>query len=165
MQGTPGGQANFRVGTLTGNVAMRETTSGQYLGSWVVPASKDLPITPLIVTGELRANGKTAEPMPASRSLRIDALPPVIANTSPQETTSATPNITADLSDEGSGIDIASLHLRLNGRDVTGSAQVTADHIAYTPMSALSAGEQTVELEVSDHAGNKTMQTWRFTVK
>ena len=82
-----------------------------------------------------------------------------------QETTSAAPVIAAGLRDEGSGIDIASLHLRINGRDVTGSAQVTAERILYTPMQALSAGEQTVELELSDRAGNKTMQAWHFTVK
>ncbi len=165
MQGTPGAQAVFHVGTLSGNVVMRESSPGQYLGSWIVPADKPFPTTPFTVTGELRANGKAADPMPASCALQIDALPPTIANISPQETASATPAIAADLRDEGSGIDIASLHLRVNGRDVTGSAQVTADHIMYTPMMALSEGEQTVELQVSDRAGNRTMQIWHFTVK
>ena len=165
MQGTSGAQAVFHVGTLSGNVVMREASPGQYLGSWMVPADKPLPTTPFTVMGELRANGKAADPMPASRALQIDAMAPTIANLSPLETTSATPAIAADLRDEGSGIDIASIHLRVNGRDVTGSAQVTADHIMYTPMLALSEGEQTVELQVSDRAGNRTMQTWRFTVK
>lgn len=165
MQGTPGAQATFHIGTLTGNIIMRESSPGQYLGVWIVPADKTFPTSPFKVMGEIRANGKAAEPMPASRPLQIDMLAPTIANTSPQETTSATPPIAADLRDEGSGIDIASLHLRVNGRDVTGSAQVTADHIMYTPMLALSEGEQTVELQVSDRAGNKTMQTWHFTAK
>ena len=165
MQGTAGGQATFRIGMLSGNVAMREQSPGQYLGSWVVPAGKNLSTAPFIVTGELRARDKTAEPIPASRPIQIDALLPIIANPGPQETTSATPSLTADLSDEGSGIDIASIHLRVNGRDVTGSAQITAEHIMYMPMQALAAGEQTVELQVSDRAGNKTTQTWHFTVK
>ncbi len=165
MQGTPGAQASFHIGTLSGNVVLREESPGQYLGSWVVPVNKPLPTTPYTVLGELRVNGKTAEPMPASRPIRIDALPPVIANTGPETATTATPAIVADLSDEGSGIDIASIHLRLNGRDVTSSAEVRADHISFTPMSPLAAGEHTVELEAADRAGNKATQTWHFTVK
>ena len=165
MQGTPGAQASFHIGNLSGNVALREESPGQYLGAWVVPVNKPLPTTPYIVLGELRVNGKTAEPMPASRPIMIDALPPTIANTSPQTAATATPAIGADLSDEGSGINIASIHLRLNGRDVTSSAEVRADHISFTPMSPLAAGEHTVELETRDRAGNKTTQIWRFLVK
>ena len=78
--------------------------------------------------------------------------------------TTATPTLTADLSDEGSGIDIGSTRLIVNGRDLSGEATIASDHITYKPVNPLSSGDQTVQLTVTDRAGNTSQHIWHFTI-
>ena len=68
----------------------------------------------------------------------------------------------ARLSDEGSGIDPASVRLRLNGRDVTADTRVSPDEAQFR--GDLDPGRYTAELSVRDRAGNSTTKTWTFDV-
>ena len=70
--------------------------------------------------------------------------------------------ISARLSDEGTGIDPASVRLRLNGRDVTADARVNEDRVVFR--DDLDPGRYTAELTVRDRAGNSSTKAWTFDV-
>jgi len=95
-----------------------------------------------------------------------DAAAPTVTVVSPKEgatITDRTPTIEATYSDS-SGIDISTVKLTFDGTDVTTSATITTTKITYIPATQLSYKEYTVNLEVSDQAGNKATKTWSFTV-
>jgi hypothetical protein len=64
---------------------------------------------------------------------------------------------------KGSGIDSASLRLLVDGRDVTGQAEIGDARISYTPRTDLPEGEHRVVFEVADRAFNQASGTWNFT--
>src|SRR5574341_1084920 len=97
-----------------------------------------------------------------------DSTPPVISNPEPADGSllnTATPRIAAQYADEagGSGIDLSSAKLIVDGSDVTSSASVTASGIAYTPSSSLSEGVHSVTVAASDNAQNAASLSWQFT--
>lgn len=71
-------------------------------------------------------------------------------------------HIAARLGDEGSGIDVDSVRLRINGRDVTNDARVSSDEIHYR--ADLEPGRYTAEVFARDRAGNSTRKAWTFDV-
>ncbi len=167
MQGTAGGQAALSVAGFADRVPMQETSPGRYVGRWTTPAAKPLALAAANVTGELRVNGANAVPLQTSRPLAIDTTLPRIENLAPaasQTVDTATPTISADFADTGSGIDASSARLIVNGRDLTGEANVTTERIVYKLIVPLSGGDQSVQLIVSDRAGNKYQLSWHFTV-
>jgi hypothetical protein len=70
--------------------------------------------------------------------------------------------IAARFGDQGSGVDPASVMLRVDGRDVTRRARVDGDDIRYA--DDLRPGRHFAELVVRDRAGNATRRTWTFDV-
>ena len=70
--------------------------------------------------------------------------------------------IAARFGDQGSGVDPASVMLRVDGRDVTRRARVDGDDIRYA--DDLRPGRHFAELLVRDRAGNATRRTWTFDV-
>jgi hypothetical protein len=68
--------------------------------------------------------------------------------------------ISARFHDRGTGI--ASVVLRVDGRDVTGRARVDGDDIRYA--ENLRPGRHFAELIVRDRAGNTSRRTWTFDV-
>jgi hypothetical protein len=71
-------------------------------------------------------------------------------------------HLRARLSDEGSGVDPATVRLRLNGRDVTADTRITPDEVHYR--ADLDPGRYTAELTVRDEAGNASTKSWSFDV-
>ena len=70
--------------------------------------------------------------------------------------------ITARFADASSGINPRSVHLLLDGKDVTSAAAVTTEGIAYVPAS-LAQGLHRAELSVKDQAGNASnVCRWQF---
>ncbi len=167
MQGTADGQATLSVAGFDERVPMQETAPGRYVGRWTTPAAKPLTLAAAAVTGELRVNGASAVPLQTSRPLAIDTTLPRIENFAPaasQTVDTAMPTISADFADTGSGIDASSARLIVNGRDLTGEANVTTERIVYKPIVPLSSGDQSIRLIVSDRAGNKYETSWHFMV-
>ncbi|MFC5498519.1 hypothetical protein ACFPOE_13315 [Caenimonas terrae] len=70
--------------------------------------------------------------------------------------------ISARFGDERSGVDPASVLLRIDGRDVTRRARVDGDDIRY--VDDLRPGRHVAELVVRDRAGNPTRRAWAFDV-
>ncbi len=166
LDGTPGAQADFRVPGLVEDVPMRETSRGHYVGAWQVPVDRPLQLRSAAVIGSLKVGGRPATMIQAGQALTVDAVPPTIRDTTPEEAARVNdprPGISAVFEDEGSGIDRKSARLLLNGQDVTAQATITRDFISYRPASALSAGPQTVELRIMDIAGNRASARWTFT--
>ncbi|MBU4502958.1 MAG: Ig-like domain-containing protein [Nanoarchaeota archaeon] len=97
-----------------------------------------------------------------------DITPPEIFNLLPTDGSilaNAKATISADFTDESSGIDTATAKITLNGVDITTSTQITLTGFTYTPAADLSDGEHTVTVDVKDKAGNSASQAqWSFII-
>ena len=96
-----------------------------------------------------------------------DTTPPAIAAFTPASGSfvpTATPAIGAAYADAGSGVDPASVHLTVDGVDVTAAAQVSATAASFTPASPLADGAHTATLTLEDRAGNQAQAATAFTV-
>ncbi len=74
------------------------------------------------------------------------------------------PDISIEIDDEGAGVDEDTLELVVDGTDVTEDAEFSDDEITYSPEEDLDEGNITVELELSDTAGERTDFTWSFII-
>lgn len=101
-----------------------------------------------------------------SNTFSIDNTKPSVTSKSPTTTISDVgPNISANFSDAGSGIDSASVELVFNGTDVTSDFNTTKSSSGISHQaSGLSDGTYGVTLNVSDALGNTNSTTWSFTV-
>ena len=98
------------------------------------------------------------------RDFRRDQRPPRIFDFTPDHDDRVSERgwtrISARFHDRGAGV--ASVVLRVDGRDVTGRARVDANDIRYA--ENLQPGRHFAELVVRDRAGNATRQAWSFVV-
>ena len=98
----------------------------------------------------------------------IDTVPPELANPAPADGSSGEdrrPQIAFDLSDAGTGVDPATLHVVLDGTDVAAAGTYAGGHFAYTPAAALTYASHHVRVAVSDRSGNAmTPVEWSFSV-
>ncbi len=102
-----------------------------------------------------------------SNSFTFDSGDPTISSLSPgsgSSTTNTQPTISAALSDSRSGVDDSSVIIKVDNVNQTSNATVTSTSISYTPASALSYASHTVNITVSDNAGNTGYSEWSFTV-
>jgi len=76
----------------------------------------------------------------------------------------AKPTISAEYIDDGIGINPADTKIYLDGVDVTGQAQSTANKVVLTPAQPLSEGQHKVKVDIDDKAGNPASVTWSFTL-
>lgn len=97
-------------------------------------------------------------------SFTIDSLPPLITNETPTGDAASQPTISADVSDDGSGIDPGSIDLSVDGVNTTGAASITGNLVTYTPPENLTPGPHGVQLVARDLAGNQQTATWGFSV-
>ena len=97
-----------------------------------------------------------------------DTTPPEITNLIPLHisvTSDATPEISADFIESGSGINVSSIMIEINDEDKTDYAVKNIDGVNYTPIVPLSAGMHTVAVNVVDIAGNASIESsWSFIV-
>lgn len=70
--------------------------------------------------------------------------------------------VSARFVDRASGIDPASVRLRINGQDVTHAARIDEDEIRYR--ERLAPGRYVADLVVRDRAGNVARRSWQFDV-
>ncbi len=99
-----------------------------------------------------------------SQSSTYDTVPPLLAITSPSQpvlVNTAQPAIAVAYSDAGSGVDTTTLHVVLDGQDLTAACAVTGQSATCTAPT-LAAGSHTVTATVSDHAGNGATASTTF---
>jgi hypothetical protein len=167
LTGTPGGQATFDVGSIARAVPLAEDRAqpGRYVGRYVIPAGVTEREVPLIA--HLRVGRTDAPLIQAGTPLEIDSQPPAVTNAAPAGGTvvrNQRPNIYVEFGDAGgTGLDVESVRMRVNGQDVTLDARVTPGFVIYTP-EALPAGPVSVIVEAKDRAGNRIEKAWKFTV-
>lgn len=70
--------------------------------------------------------------------------------------------VSARFSDDRSGVDLDSVMLRIDGRNVTRQARLDGDDIRYA--ENLRPGRHEAELVVRDRAGNASRRAWTFVV-
>jgi Carboxypeptidase regulatory-like domain/Bacterial Ig-like domain/Peptidase M15 len=102
----------------------------------------------------------------SSWSFQIDNKAVNITNPSPKDiaVNTGTPAITAQFTEEGSGVDATKTTLLVDTINVTSAAVITAAGISYQPAAILAAGTHTANLSVTDKAGNVSQLSWSFTV-
>ena len=97
----------------------------------------------------------------------VDKAGPTITNLIPANgatISDTTPTIEASYSDP-SGVAVTSVFITVDDTNVTTLATRTATQVSYSPSSALSLGEHTVTVMVSDTKNNKATTTWSFTIR
>lgn len=103
----------------------------------------------------------------AQVSFTVDTTPPAISDLTPATgatVTTGTPTISGTFSDGGSGVDTGSVHIQVNGSDVTPAAHVNADGFSFVPAADLTNDTYALSVSVSDLAGNQAVQGVTFTV-
>lgn len=165
--GTPNGQATFSIPGVIQDVAMTETQSGVYTGSFRVPAKSPINISEASAIARLKV-GNAEKLIQSGDTLAFDNQAPELQSLTPEPGTRVTrdrPNISATFDDStGSGIDPTTVELMIDGRRATGDAQVTERFISYRPDRALESGRHEVILTAKDRAGNPVSKTWDFRV-
>lgn len=98
-------------------------------------------------------------------SFTTDVTPPAVLITSPASATvgTATPTLAVSYSDATSGVDLGSLHIVLDGTDLTSSCQVAAAAATCTA-ATLAPGSHTVAASLRDRAGNQANASLAFAV-
>ena len=118
-------------------------------------------------SGGRKIRGWDADAVSQSAFGKVDTTPPALnlAMPPPDSTVTGTPTISAKFADAGSGIDVSSANILLDGKDVTSRAKVTSDGFTLRPKEPLAKGIHRVEVRVSDKAGNRGNRlAWCFGV-
>ena len=98
----------------------------------------------------------------------IDLTPPDINKINPnkcQQYIIGKPKISVNFKDS-SGVDLSSIKLYINYKDVTKECKITDNKITYTPKKKFKRGSQIAKIELSDLSPNKNKKEleWYFTV-
>ena len=99
-------------------------------------------------------------------TVKVNPPPPVIFGQTPKDVTlpgGSTPEVGAAYTTQGSDIDVTTVRLQFDGRDVTSQATVTGTGTVYQA-APLADATHTVTLTVGNLAGGSTTQTWSFVV-
>lgn len=98
----------------------------------------------------------------------VDTTPPFLSHAAPADGSSGEdrrPEIAFDLADVGTGVDPATLHVVLDGTDVSAAGTFAAGHFSLQPGSNLAYGSHHVKVAVSDRSGNAMSPAqWSFAV-
>lgn len=166
LAGTPGGKASFSIPGVVDTVTMQETSPGVYSGSYTVPRSAAAERAAAL--GKLVVNGVSSALIQAPGTLTLDSQPPKITDFGPASNAtveSQRPLIYGTLSDgSGVGVDPRATHIVLDGKDVSGQADLTGSLFTFKPETGLANGPHAVSVSVADKAGNAASAQWNFTV-
>ena len=135
----------------------RELDDGRWFWRVGVPDQYGLPVW--AAEGTFCVGGDSWSPR--------DTTPPTVNRPVPVPNAGVTGDavISAAFSDGGSGIDVASASILLDGADVTGQADVTQRGFTLRARQAPAPGAHKVFVQVSDKAGNRSNAlAWRFGV-
>ncbi len=167
LHGTPGGKASFDIGSYVLGLPIPETAPGTYTTKYTVPDGINFSRT--TVYGHLAVGATEAPRAEASQLVAVTTTKPQIDEIAPpngQVVNSNEPSIYATYrSPTDVGINSSSVHIEVNGLDVTASATRTDSFITYSPGAPLGDGVVTVKVTVADNAGNTQTRAWSFSVR
>jgi hypothetical protein len=166
LRGTPGGLAGFDVGPYVTNLQMTETSPGVYTGSYTIRRGENFAGAPIF--GRLNVHGADAPQAVSVTTVSVSTQPPGIVDFAPDDGSTINnprPSIFATFSSGTDGVNPSSIHIELNGHDVTSSAVRTARFIDYNAGISYPPGPMHVTVRVSDQAGNTAVKSWTFFIK
>jgi hypothetical protein len=166
LDGTPGGQAIVILPGLSENIDMQESSAGHYEATWTPDASSPIAVQEGSAVAKLTLNGLNYYSTTLN-NLNIDNTPPTITVESPVADSVISgfmPEVRVRLFDSGSGVDAQSVAVKVNGNDVSSSAQVKGNTVTYDLPASLTPGQYSVSMSVSDKAGNVTHKDWAFSI-
>lgn len=163
LMGTPGAQASVIVSGIANPIPLVEGPAGTYTGSYAPSNGAFLKDSSVIAQLKLGGSEKLIQ---AGKTISTDTVAPTIDNASPIGTVNVgAPDISANLNDQGSGIDLKSVRLRVAGQDVKASDfTVNPTFVFYRPKDNLKNGTVPVELTVRDLSGNEVSAKWSFSL-
>jgi hypothetical protein len=108
-----------------------------------------------------------ADATPATASWTVDRTGPRVRKVTPKGTTrDRTPKVSAIVTDRLSSVRAGDLKLFVGGERVRGVRyDARKDRMTWTPRRALAPGRYAVRLVAEDALGNRTVETWRFTIR
>jgi hypothetical protein len=170
LHGAPGVEAFFEIPGVLLATQMTEVRPGVYVGSYVI-RPQDNPDMFWRSNGILKSGTHHVTAQVDARSAQAgrgwghrDRSAPQIVEVSPAQGDRVGERgwtrITARVGDHGSGVQ--SVHLRIDGRDVSGGVRFDGDDIRYA--EDLHPGRHSAELAVRDRAGNVARRSWFFDV-
>ena len=98
----------------------------------------------------------------------VDSKRPKIKNLRPRpgsKTKKRRPLISASYKDKGSGINLATVKIFVDGVDVTAQANISNKKVTYQSPTKMKKGKHKVVVTVADLAGNSQTATWSFKIK
>lgn len=166
MEGTPGGQATFDVGTAVLGQKMVEGPKGVYRGAYRVKATDE--VVNAYVIGHLTVGGKEAPIAQSESTVTLDAIKPTIESYVPTRDAVLNTNrpvVQVIYSDgNGAGVDIRSVTLHIGGENLTSRAHVSESSLTYYAPE-MPDGQYKVHFRGADLAGNQfTELHWQFTI-
>jgi hypothetical protein len=165
MRGSRGGAATFDVGSYLQNMAMAEGPPGVYVGTYRIPQSATFAGVPLLV--QLAMPDGSRVQAEAAQTLSVAGMPPGISSIGPSDGDTVDgdkPAIYATFTAQAVPIDPSSIHVEVNGMDVTDDCLRTPTFVQYLPGREYH-GVVRVTVRVADEAGNTTTKSWSFVVK
>lgn len=167
LVGSSAGHAYFSIPNVVDHVPMQEIASGVYVGKYTVADGHD--VCGGQIVGQLTAKDGIASPMlVAPKPITIDTARPTIDQPFPadgEHIASARPLLYCGFDDGvGSGIDLHSVTVDVDRRNVTAESTIAPFGVSYRPESDLTLGEHTFTVSVADNAGNPARLIAHFQV-
>jgi hypothetical protein len=169
VNGTPGCQGSFDVVGIASKLPLREVSPGQYRGEMVVLAGMKTDQATVLAT--LNKTGKNVTKQSDNRaSLNYSTSVPPTANYSGSDRMEpANGSILNTLRPEvaagfGPQVNPTTVHLFLDGKDVTSSSQVQNSRLAYLPTKDLSQGKHSAYATATDINGKSVRRDWSFQI-
>jgi hypothetical protein len=171
LRGTPAADVHFSIPGVTPTKRMREESPGFYVAEWTVPTEAEgrresAIVAKLIYRGDEQTMRAVDDPGDVAPPR--DSTPPTITAMVPANGArigQARPTIRVRVGDaNGSGLNLDSWRLTLDGDDVTDQAGYSNGMITYQPTNRLTRGLHTVQLTIEDKSGNRASSSWQFEI-
>ena len=154
--------------TATGHLSWRYVMQGSATDSQPKPATAEVYAAPIVADGTLYVVSSDGT-LSAFRHDAPDNIGPEILQSAPASgSTVPTDNLTygALIVDQGSGVNPASVTLELDGTlDPLALYHSDSNAVYNTSAAPLTEGDHQVTVNASDWRGNKSTQSWSFTVR
>ena len=157
----------FEAGTLASPLYLGAQFYGVGLGGHFAGKIDDVRIFDRTLTASEIARGYGAEKNERISKLtaitdqlsqfdQVDTTPPTLnlASPPPDSTVSGQVTIAAAFADKGTGVDVSSARIKVDGQDLTSKAEITTTGFSLSAPVALKEGIHHVEVTVADVAGN-----------
>jgi hypothetical protein len=166
LHGSPGGSATFDIGSYVTNLAMHESGSGNYVGSYTIPQGANFAQAPVI--GHLGVRGGASIDAQAPQAVSASSTPPGIVDFAPDNGATINndrPAIYATFAADAVAVSPSTAAIWVNGHDVTSDSVRTPQFIEYVPAYPYPDGVVRITVRVADQAGNATTKSWSFIIR